>query len=80
MALGVFLAEKNIAENQNRDIDMAKATVHFNDKPFDWEVCVARTKCFCVYSVDGSVFAVSAYIKNLIEYCRGTDAQETQSQ
>ena len=73
------MAEKNIAENENREIDMAKATANFNDKPFGWEVCAARTKCFVVYSVDGSAFATSAYIKNLVKYCRGAGSQETQS-
>ncbi len=78
MALGIFLAEKITAENGNRSIDMTKATANFNDKPFSWEVCAARTKCFCVYSVDGSTFAASAYIKNLVECCRGADSQESQ--
>ena len=75
------MAEKYIAESEHMDIDMAKATANFNNKPFSWEVDVARTKCFCVYSVDGSAFAVSAYIKNLVGFCRGgADSHDTQSQ
>ena len=78
IALGMFLGEKTTAENENRDIDMAKAMASMNCDPFTWEECAQRTKCFCVYSVDGSTFAVSAYIKNLVHYCRGADSQESQ--
>ncbi len=51
-----------------------------NPDPFTWDDRVQRTKCFCVYTIDSASFATSAYIKNLAEYCRGADSQETQSQ
>ncbi len=75
IALGGFLGEKTAAENEHRDLDLAKAMASMNSDPFTWEVCAQRTKCFCVYTIDGTTFATSAYIKNLVAYCRVADSQ-----
>ncbi len=75
ISLGVFLGEKTAAENEHRDLDMAKGTASMNSDPFTWEVGAHRTKCFCIYTIDGATFATSAYIKNLVAYCRGADSQ-----
>ncbi len=75
ISLGVFLGEKTAAENEHRDLDMAKGTASMNSDPFTRELCAHRTKCLCIYTIDGATFATSAYIKNLVAYCRGADSQ-----